>query len=216
MPKGHAVPNAVYGKVYELLLDDDTLSGKELKKAVQDAAKTDDALHGLDISERKYQQIKQEKLPEIKKMKAGPLEQPWSVMALPCHPIEAQALPIVLRIWEMQLEAHFEIREYEPDANPPVLTVRQALWISRLYRTVRCETETDLEVMCNRSNFFAKLERIFELRGGYNISSPTLFASWALADTFLKPSQIIQDGIRRDVGRYRGYKPVTDELRSLK
>ena len=214
MPKGHAAEDAVYDKVYSLLLDNDALTGKELKKAVEDSGKTDEALQGVDLTVRKYQLIKQGKIEEIKSMKVGPLEQPWSVMALPEYPIEAQALPIVLEIWKMQLEAYFEIRETEPDANPPVLSVRQALWISRLYCTVKCGTPTELRHLRDTAYQFAVLERILTLRHGYSSSTYATYETWGIADlSLIVPSaeMIIGVAVERKKFKKKG-KTVAAEL----
>ena len=97
----------------------------------------------------------------------------------------------------MQLEAYFEIRETEPDANPSVLSVRQALWISRLYSTVKCNTQRELQHMRDVVYQFALLEEILTLRGKhkYNSSIYTLYETWGLTDLSVMPSSIVSLGI---------------------
>ncbi|MFC2032886.1 hypothetical protein ACFLUS_06020 [Chloroflexota bacterium] len=207
MPKGYAVPNAVKSKIYEFLLIDENLSGKELKNAIEEDAEKNKNLQEVILTERKYQQLKQDILPEIKKMKAGPLEQPWSVMSLPLFPIDGQALPIVLSIWKMQLEAYFEIRETEPDANPPILSVRQALWISRLSSTVKCSTQKELQHMRDTAYQFALLEKILILRKGYISSTYTLFETWGLTDLSLMPSLIVSAGLVNERKKFKKKDP---------
>ena len=52
------------------------------------------------------------------------MEQPWTVMSLPDHPIESLSLPIVLQAWQRQLERYFEERKNDRKAEPPLLTIR--------------------------------------------------------------------------------------------
>ena len=216
MSKGHAVPESVTKKVRELLLENDNLTGKELKRDVENT------IEGISYTERKYQQMKQEELPGITRMKNSFLEQPWSVMAK-C-PIDPQALPIVLDIWKKKTEAYYvnkskkeqekkpgkvpeNVKGEKTDIEPKLLTVRQARWISRLYFEVKHDIEDkskivkhdpddeddQLEKLYNFACNFANFEKMISLQGGYTKFPHVL--SWALADLQLRPSSIINKGV---------------------
>jgi hypothetical protein len=196
MSRGHPVPDSVIEKVFDLLLEDETSTGKYLKNAVEGI------FEGINYTERKYQQMKQDALPEIIRMKKGYLEQPWSVMTR--YRIEAQALPTVLKIWKRRTEAYFanELEKQQakesdniPNKKLPLLSVRQARWISRVYTAVEHDTDTALDELYELACVLANMERAIALKGGYTKAPHSYLVSWAAADLKLKPSEIIQKGL---------------------
>jgi len=61
------------------------------------------------------------------------LDEIWSLCYLPKYPIPAEALPLVMSIWDKCL---VDLRTGEPHFEFWHLTVREALWIGRLYKVL--------------------------------------------------------------------------------
>lgn len=173
----------------ELLLNNEKMSGKELKENVEKTLKY------VSRNIRTYQILKRNLLPEVQLLKTDVLEKPWSVVTLPDNSIDAQALPVVLKIWKMQTEAYFKKLEKEPKAKDGLLTIRQALWISRIYLVVKHETDFELDCLYELASTVALAEQLEKMRGGYNKIPEGWFGFWAVADIKLMSSKVIETGL---------------------
>ncbi len=110
-------------------------------------------------------------LAEIRdKVGPGPtkLDRPWSTASLPQHPIPPEALPIVLKVWARSqtrevkvFDPALEAERLEKGITDPfyswripdpekrdILTIREALWVARLYCVIKQETdESDIDYL---------------------------------------------------------------------
>lgn len=83
----------------------------------------------------------------IKFKKPDPLDNPWSIATLPAFPISPDALPSVLKAW-IYMNGNFN----------DDLTVRCALWVSRLYAVL-----PDIAGLVGGAKNYAQFERIHEI-----------------------------------------------------
>lgn len=151
MPKGIAVPNAVRKLVYELLDENEKLTGKALKKRIEQAANDDEELRGVALSERTYQLLKKEMLVKIRQEKDGAQDKPWCAYnyVIGGFQMPPEALPVVLETMVLYSQR-----------TRKVFTNRHAKWVALLHCAIR-----DLEKLAVVSKIHAENERLTEATG---------------------------------------------------
>lgn len=93
---------------------------------------------------------------------ASPLDRPWHMGLLPDHPaITADAVRFILAVQDWY--DHHTPRNQLLHNGSEWLSVRQALWIARLYRLVKGESETDVLELQRLSRVYAEYELMHEL-----------------------------------------------------
>jgi len=120
LPKGIIVLKQVINLVGTLLSEDEKMTGKELKASVEDK------IPQVNYTIRTYQSIKKKLLPKLAEIKASGLDNPWSLGTLVKHPLPAEIIPQILKVKEWATGKHL-----------PVVSNRQAKWISRLYAVIK-------------------------------------------------------------------------------
>ncbi len=86
------------------------------------------------------------------KIRIGPdiKDLPWSIVSLSRYPITPEALPIVLKVWARSTEMS------------ALLTINQALWVSRIYTLYKAKSQRDLNH--DPTSVFNDPKKIDELR----------------------------------------------------
>jgi hypothetical protein len=165
MPQGKKTPDEIYQKIQELLLEDETLLGKELKVRVE----KDPVFAKLNITERTYQSIRKKELPKIQMIKASIPENTWSIGALRNNnDITAEAVPYLMA---MQKWAPLQVMSISHRPYLPV-TVRQAKWVSRILHLFKWKfspnkdlEDAELGWLWRWSRVYSIYERSYELSG---------------------------------------------------
>lgn len=93
------------------------------------------------------------------------VDEPWNIATLSEYEIPAEALPMVLRVWGRSFERRGKH-----------LTIREAKWVSRLYRLVQ-----DIDALKWWAKYYAVQEKITEITG----KRPKNVLSRNLMDGFL-------------------------------
>lgn len=117
MPKGFNIDERVREKVRDLLNADESLTGKELKKKVEDC------IEGIKYTVRSYQKLKEEARPIIAEIKESNLGNVWSLSSLESYPLSTDATTAILKVVKFQAGHTWLDR----------VSIRQARWIARLY-----------------------------------------------------------------------------------
>lgn len=66
-----------------------------------------------------------------------PADNPWSLMALADYPISPEAIPYVLKVWAYTMTASSKSPLTGAMEKISPLTIREAMWVSRLYSVFR-------------------------------------------------------------------------------
>lgn len=149
MPQGKLVPRPIKEKVKDLLYKDSKLTGKELKAQVE----AEPEFAETKYTERTYQNIKKEVLPQVHVVKAAVPERAWSLGALSLPEFSNLPSSVVRKIMEFQ--------RIEKQGKDQALTIRQARWIARLYGIIGNNNDELREVVY----IYSTLERAHELSG---------------------------------------------------
>jgi hypothetical protein len=122
-------------------------------------------------------------------------DKPFTLISLVRYPIPAEALPYVMKVWARSLTAwerppapgdgeYLVFRLHHPRFEPMVhtLTIRQALWVSRLYRVIIDPSRQldelgviDLDRLWSFAEEMARQERLLESEKEY---PPTRREAW--------------------------------------
>jgi hypothetical protein len=128
MPRGAVVSEEVKRLVGSLLNKGEKMTGKELKNAVEDEIK------GINYTVRTYQNIKEELRPALIELKKSGLDIPWHIGVLIDYPNQfpPETIPDILAVKKWGEEHPENI--FGLSTKPlGTFTIRQALWVSRLY-----------------------------------------------------------------------------------
>jgi hypothetical protein len=123
MPQGKETPNEIIQMIRTLLLENEKLTGKEVK------AKVEDKFSKVHYSVRTYQSKIKEELPKVKILKSNIPENTWSIgSSANTNEIMPEAIPHIIELQKWALMQKESITQL---AFPPI-TVRQGKWVSRL------------------------------------------------------------------------------------
>lgn len=154
MSKNKWIPQDVLHEVYNKALDPEFYEPYRSRSAVARAIRRE-------LKEQRKmvpsQATVEKKISEYRKREPDDKESPWSVfdIANPKYTIPSEALPTVLRAW-----AYERVTYWHP------LTIRQALWVARLYSVFR-EAGLDekpllISTLCILSRSLAHGEKFLE------------------------------------------------------
>ena len=130
-----------------------------------------------------------------KEIPEDPLHKPWSIGTLDKYPIPADNLPSVLKVWKLQEEKAYKLRNTFPFDFP--LTIREAKWVSRLCQMI----PDDLEKLSLTATIYAEGEEISERLGH------PYFDSTELDYDLVKPDRPLPDEVIKT--REQINQPVT-------
>jgi len=113
-----------------------------------------------------------------------PEDRPWSVLDIAEYPIPPEALPVVLTV-------HFNEKR-----NGRSLTIRQALWVARLYSVFYVEGAGlefyEVPALARSARHYASLEKAVKYDGGSSGKLQDTAMLWDLADDELQ-RRVIKD-----------------------
>lgn len=130
-----------------------------------------------------------------------PADSPWSLVALADYPISPEVIPYVLKVWAYTLTANSKSPLAEEIEKIPPLTIREAMWVGRLYSIFRANAlgdlggpskagETEGPLTLSNYQYQAKLNHIL-------ISVPAdtgiIEALWAFSSTLALSEKRLQD-----------------------
>jgi hypothetical protein len=177
--------------------------------------------------------------PKQEQIDKSGLDRPWSIVSLyrPEWALHPEALPYVLKIWaksqmeegkELDSERGIEPLEVKTEApeynwmfkyhdNRGILTVRQAIWISRLIFIFKDSSseKTSIDKLWDVAQFLANDERLLQLEGEYPDNRGSMLRYWvddAILYTYLPQSEpaatkITVSLLEKFLAKYpRGYK----------
>jgi hypothetical protein len=120
-----------------------------------------------------------------------PRDKPWSIFSLREYPISAEALPLVMSIWEKCL-----LGMQSTLCESWYLTIREALWIAQLYKVIEFYYEKQMTFWKDHSNaeHEAAAIRFGDLPENYReIKFEDIVLDWAYAIATVEESSEIQD-----------------------
>ncbi len=135
MKRRRNVDVRVKEEVAKLLLENPGYTGRDLKRKAEKSLKR----FRYKFTDRTYQNIKAELGPNIKK--DNPLDKPWTILSLKNFPISPDAIPILLEIQNSnsirKVVRTNDVKTRKESFVEYVFTNRQAIWVSRLFHTIR-------------------------------------------------------------------------------
>lgn len=152
MPKGQLVSKQVSALVGHFLSEDEKMTGKELKFAVEEQIK------GIDYTLRTYQKIKEKLKPVLAEMKASGIDRLWTIGAC----IKEDILVDVVVPIQRQLLSYGRF-----------LTIRRARWYSKLHAVFSPLLEKAYPGQPDRNqirlyqiaSYYTRMEQIAEISG---------------------------------------------------
>ena len=93
-----------------------------------------------------------------KEKEADPLSKPWSIGVSARHGIPADAIPIILKVWEAWEERGTAGQRDDPNSRP---SIREAQWIGRLRHVIT----DDIEALGRAAVVYARVEGYAEALG---------------------------------------------------
>jgi hypothetical protein len=87
-----------------------------------------------------------------------PLGKPWSLGVSAQHGIAPDAIPVILKVWELWEQSELSTRRRRPASRP---SIREAQWVSRLRHVIH----DDIEALGKAASVYAKVEGLSEWLG---------------------------------------------------
>ncbi len=156
MAKGPLITQEVVDAIGEIYLEHTDWAAKQVQQEVQDRLKAFNQNMPENWPSISAIQERLKKLRHNDKLTRKPgFDDEWNMMTLRDFEIPAEAIPTILK-------ARFYLQLYQVDAPP--LTIRQAKWISRLYKLIDIDKDiADIFVLIASANTYAFFDHLSEL-----------------------------------------------------
>lgn len=132
---------------------------------------------------------------------ADPKDSPWSLVALPDNPIPSEAVPYVLKVWAYTLMASFNSPLTKKVEKISPLTIREAVWVGRLYSIFRANALGSLDDSSQVGepegpltlSVYQYQEKLNHILNSLPADMETIEALWAFASTLAINEKRLQD-----------------------